>query len=467
MEIQLPFGMRLYVRQTDMIHKVLSAEEYEQAMDHLEQVRKFQLALDCEDWGIQLKEDVCVACLFDKPELYKPKSTTNNNNNSSSSSSTKTGRWRSHRSRSSQADPKNKKTMQRCDVCGNPVCAQHKISPPGTSISFSMCVDCSHDLTSADQQLNAHHPQLLLNLDRLAHFFTRMSLQLCFCVPNLDQLSYRLTHNQRRHSQISLGNSALGFVGAALGVAGAVSMLTPAGPILLLAAVATSATSGTFQATHAGYNKFLSNQQANQLADRVVGWNGLCLGILNALEQLRQDLIREIELSLKRNDNDDEDSSYSQHQRRNGGRRHPNNPYDLDIWNALAVGSFATTRNAMTGVGVTSAFGASYSQAINTSLQGIPVVGAAFSVGCMAMDAASIQSSLKQLTTPSAKALALKQVEHTFPLLIPNNSSIQLEATIIKQAVIDLNARLEQQRREQERELIEQELKGMAEEELR
>ena len=75
--------------------------------------------------------------------------------------------------------------------------------------------------------------------------------------------------------------------------------------------------------------------------------------------------------------------------------------------NNLAVGGFTTSRHAMTGVGVTATMGSAYSQTINASLQTLPVVGAAFSVGCMAMDAVSMSSAFKSLSQPSEKALAL------------------------------------------------------------
>lgn len=239
-------------------------------------------------------------------------------------------------------------------------------------------------------------------------------------------------------------------------------MLTPAGPAILLAAVATSATSGTFQGMHASYNKFLSNKTAHQLADRCLGWHGLCLGILNALEKLRQDLI------VKDQDFVEEQNNSSGSPMKGGGGARPssshvggggNSQHSLEIWNALAVGSFSTTRSAMTGVSVTSAFGASYSQAINTSLQGIPVVGAAFAVGCMAMDANNMASSFTMLNTPAKKAVALQGVEQSFVRNVVTTISPSVDMII--QGVDDLHERMAEQRQEEERRLIEEELQGL------
>jgi hypothetical protein len=43
MEIQLPFGAKLYHRQPEMVHKLLSPENYEQSIDYLEEVRTLGL----------------------------------------------------------------------------------------------------------------------------------------------------------------------------------------------------------------------------------------------------------------------------------------------------------------------------------------------------------------------------------------------------------------------------------------
>lgn len=443
-KVKLDWGGILYCPRPTFVHKLLSTEEYGQAMENLEEVRKLQLSIQSIEWGIKPQVDEsCVACLFRKPEIH-----------SSSRRKRSSYLWRSSSSASSMASdvPIATTKTQRCDVCGNPVCRKHKITMNAGDVEFFiMCVDCSNDLNQTELHLNPHHPQLLPNLQRLVLYYKRMRLQLCFCIPNFAELGHQLTYKQKRDGAISLGNSALGFVGAALGVAGAAAVLTPAGPAILLAAVATSATSGTFQSMHASYNRFLSSKTANQIADRCLGWHGLCLAILNALEMLRKDLIVEendfrldyLKKILDNKNNNEADTK----------------PQSIEILNSLALNSFSTTRSAMTGVGVTSAMGASYSQAINSSLQGIPVVGAAFSVGCMAMDANNMAASVKLLTTPAQKAIALQGVEQSFMRHIPN-SIVSTVAAIMK-AVDGLHLQMAEQRQEDERALIEAELAGL------
>ena len=106
--------------------------------------------------------------------------------------------------------------------------------------------------------------------------------------------------------------------------------------------------------------------------------------------------------------------------------------------------------------GLSASFGASYSQMISTSIQTVPVVGAAFSVGCMAMDASNVASTLKKLQKPTAKAVALHEVEKSFSSQIP--ATIQYEVEALLGAINDLKERQEEVQRNQQQDLIEKEL---------
>mmetsp|Transcript_25729 Transcript_25729/g.27659 ORF Transcript_25729/g.27659 Transcript_25729/m.27659 type:complete len:444 (+) Transcript_25729:22-1353(+) len=230
---------------------------------------------------------------------------------------------------------KNQTRTKYCDVCGNPVCSKH-IIPSEDGQQFRMCADCQFEFTQMFDTTSAHKclcqvtttstsssstssnssssttptklldldhlPHLTHTLERLVHYYTRMMVQLTFCVPNIRELADRLTSKERSNSKIALGTGTISFVGAALGVAGAAALLTPAGPALLLAAVATSASSAALQGTHLGYNAVfdLNQKEVHQLADRILGWHGLCLGILDALEHLRQTLLQQIVATITR-----------------------------------------------------------------------------------------------------------------------------------------------------------------------
>ena len=103
--------------------------------------------------------------------------------------------------------------------------------------------------------------------------------------------------------------------------------------------------------------------------------------------------------------------------------------------------------------------GASYSQMINASIQTVPVVGGAFSLGCMAMDASNIASTLQKLQKPSSKAVALHKVEDSFMLNMP--ATIQGEVEALLGAINDLKERQQEAQRNQQQDLIEQELEEL------
>jgi len=538
MEIELPFGAKLYHRQPEMVHKVLSPEDYEQAMEHLEQVRKLGLTAQGQQWNVDIIDEVCVACLFDKPYANNSvgvydKSTTIASQNakkiskeaaiqkskrnrtswlnrfSSASTSTITSKSKVAaplaKERNGMLTKKRKTTRTKfCDVCGNPVCSKH-ITPAAAGNQFRMCVDCEFDFTQMFETTSSskmtqsginsnlldldHIPQLTQTLDRLLTYYTRMALNLTFCIPNLRELAERLTYKERTNTKITLGTGGISFVGAALGVAGTAALLTPAGPALLLAAVATSASSAAIQGGQAGYNALfnMSLKEANQLADRVVGWHGLCVGILDALEQLRQTLLKQvltitnkdsdgISSARKKNENETKEISAKRMKQEEkdalllrqvlNSRSHMSaidkkntSDQSLEVLNTLALGTYHTTRNGLTGVGLTASMGASYSQMINASIQTVPVVGGAFSLGCMAMDASNIASTLDKLQKPSQKAVSLHKVEASFLSQIP--ATIQHEVEALLGAVNTLKERQQEAQMNQQQDLIEQELEEL------
>jgi len=539
MEIRLPFGGKLYHRQPEIVHKVLSPEDYEQANEHLEQIRRLGLTAQSEQWNVPIIDEVCVACLFDKPYCNATNSSQDNSTTIASQNAKKLskaaaiekskknrrswfGRFSSAststvESKSKVAAPvtkesngmlkKKRKTTRTkfCDVCGNPVCTKH-ITPAAAGNQFRMCVDCQFDFTqmfettSSDKMtqngINSnlldldHIPQLTQTLDRLLIYYTRMALNLTFCVPSLKELVERLTSKERNNTKISLGTGGISFVGAALGVAGTAALLTPAGPLLLLAAVATSASSAAIQGGQLGYNALfnMSLKEANQLADRIVGWHGLCTGILDTLEQLRQTLLQQIvavtsqnsdDDSTDRNTSDNGDTSEMNAKRKEqqekdallmqkvlNSRSHLSGTVEkytsdqsLEVLNTLALGSYHTTRHGLTGVGLTASMGASYSQIINASIQTVPVVGGAFSLGCMAMDASIIASSFNKLQKPSSKGVALHRIGKSFLSRMP--ATIQYEVEALLDAINDLKERQQEAQIIQQQDLIEQELEEL------
>ena len=103
--------------------------------------------------------------------------------------------------------------------------------------------------------------------------------------------------------------------------------------------------------------------------------------------------------------------------------------------------------------------GASYSQMLNASIQTVPVVGGAFSLGCMAMDMTHIASTINKLQKPSEKAVALHNIESSFFSQIP--VTIQHEVAALLGAINILKERQQEAQRSEQQDLIEQELEEL------
>eukprot|EP00980_Cylindrotheca_fusiformis_P022550 scaffold9435_cov137-Cylindrotheca_fusiformis.AAC.6 len=432
-QVALPWGI-LCTRMHNL-HRKLPQQEFQEAMDHLNEMRKLQLALECQKWNVPLQIDGCVGCLLERPE-YKAKRVQQQS------------KWSRFRQRVDSSRNKKPKLWE-CDVCGNLICKFHdRQQQKGGEDNFHMCVDCAFDLNQVEHQLNAYHPHALQNLERLLHLYTRMCIQFSFWLPYVPQLCSQIFQRQRKNAKISLGTTGLGFVGAALGVAGAATMLTPAGPAILIAAMATSATSGTLQATHQGYDRYFASKVTHEISDRLIGWHGLCCGILQTMEQLRKDLLAER-------------MHYTSYATLSNFARNQKANKKNELWNTLAVGSMGMTRSAFTGVGVTSAMGAGYAQVLNSSLQTVPVVGAAFSVTYMAMDAGNIYQHLQQLSTPNSYIVKLQQLQASqIHGGLPHISTLENEVELLGTAIGDLKTRLDRLRLEQEKEQSDKKQEG-------
>ena len=433
MKIDLSFGT-LYTYDLECLHKILNDDQYDQAMESLDQVRRLDVLKNCELFGVEYLEDACVPCMFQRPTVVRSnhQDEINDDNGEDGKEQKPKSRWGRFASRAavktnaSNDGAKRKRICRKCsmncDVCGNPVCKYHILDQD----YFILCCDCSHDLQHVESTLTMNHPDVEKNLFRLLTFYTRLSVQLCREMPTIDKLSEQIDETERRHGAISIGNSTIGFVGASLSLAGtAAALFTPAGPAILLAGVATSASSASLQITHSGWRKVSKMEaQANRRADCILGWHGLCIGILACLEQLRQELLTKHRLLLQQ----------SQQQRVHLRKTNKHNSSlaatsSTSLWKNVAQGGFATTRHTVTGMGA-------YSQVMQTSLQVTPVVGGILAMGFMAMDAANISSTLRNLQQPHQKCLALKAVQESYPVNIQENISGDVK-TLLK-AIDDL-----------------------------
>jgi hypothetical protein len=194
-QVCLLFGT-VYFRTTSFVHKMLTVNEYRDAMEKLEEYRQSLLEMNCMERQVPFESTYCVKCLLaneKKRRLRKPK-------------------------------------VQPCDVCGNPVCPKHKDTPSkkdGNKL-FVMCLDCKQDLDFGT--LDIHNDNLQDKLIRLMTSFDRMVIQLSFCINELcGDVAAKLSSLQVNGSKVKIGTLSASFVSGGLAVAGTLTLLTPAG----------------------------------------------------------------------------------------------------------------------------------------------------------------------------------------------------------------------------------------------
>ena len=199
-EVCLLFG-RLHCRDTGFIHKILSAKEYQKAMEKLEEYRRNIIEMDCHEKNVPCDQSSCAICLLTEPRkrrqlLRKPK-------------------------------------VQICDVCGNPVCLKHKDTlSKDNGQHFVMCFACKKDLNF--DCIDIHSSSLHDQVVRWITSYDRMVIQLSFCINEIcSDVADRLSTLAKSGSKVKIGASAASFVSGGLAVAGTLTLLTPAGVPLL------------------------------------------------------------------------------------------------------------------------------------------------------------------------------------------------------------------------------------------
>jgi hypothetical protein len=198
-EICFLFG-RLYCKDVNFIHKILTVKEYQKAMDKLEEYRRNLLEMECQEKQVPCDHTLCAICLLTNPrrrrQLRKPK-------------------------------------VQVCDVCGNPVCLKHKDTlSKDNGQHFVMCFACKKDFDF--DSIDIHSSNLHDMVVRWITSYDRMVIQLSFCINEIcSDVADKLSSLQANGSKVKIGASAASFVSGGLAVAGTLTLLTPAGVPLL------------------------------------------------------------------------------------------------------------------------------------------------------------------------------------------------------------------------------------------
>ena len=241
------------------------AMEINEAYEALEHMRRVNLELACQELGLlDVDHEECTACLMEGAKKAKEMG---------SPSASRIG-WR-----------KRKKT-DRCLTCGSPCCLVHS-SDVFRQEGITLCNECEK-VFHMDFILSCLTLDSTERRERIYHImdlYDRTVLLLRYSNQYILEVANALEETRKRQSKLNVGGSSAGIVSGVLGVAAAFTILTPAGPPLLIASLlfgggATAVQTGT----EVRQEYFF---QPGKVADRILALYGMLLTILTVTGTLR------------------------------------------------------------------------------------------------------------------------------------------------------------------------------------
>eukprot|EP00535_Pseudo-nitzschia_heimii_P009933 CAMPEP_0197176926 /NCGR_PEP_ID=MMETSP1423-20130617/2699_1 /TAXON_ID=476441 /ORGANISM="Pseudo-nitzschia heimii, Strain UNC1101" /LENGTH=846 /DNA_ID=CAMNT_0042626383 /DNA_START=144 /DNA_END=2680 /DNA_ORIENTATION=- len=179
-----------------------------------------------------------------------------------------------------------------CLICASPTCPSCA-SPNFRKEGITVCLDCERlfeldfivdCVSSADPAEREKHIEYMLDC------YDRCMLLLTYSTQFADQIAASLEDQTKKQDIIGLASSSVGVLSGVLGIAAAASILTPAGPPLLIASLFFGGGATTVQSGTEALN-YLS--EPRKLADRIIALHGMSLSILRVTSTLRDSLMRD------------------------------------------------------------------------------------------------------------------------------------------------------------------------------
>jgi hypothetical protein len=287
------------------------------AYQALEQMRRLNLEMECFDAGItQVDYEQCKTCLLEKkepshfPRLQKFVDEPTWAESSVPRFPRLHNLWgASTSSKSTPLDAKPKPTVvlpriqklmdnrqkalaSPCLICANKCCSTHSSTifrKEGITLCHScerlfelnFIVDC---VSTADAAERSQH------IDHMIDLYDRSLLLLRYSSQFIETIARNLDEKKEQHNKIGLGSSGAGVVSGVLGLAAAATILTPAGPPLLIASLFFGGSASSVQMGSDALNHF---SEPRQLADRIIALHGMIHSILRVTSTLRDAMLRD------------------------------------------------------------------------------------------------------------------------------------------------------------------------------
>lgn len=185
----------------------------------------------------------------------------------------------------------SRKGTSPCLTCGTPVCSSHR-SSDFSKQNIIICLDCAHLFSTEyiiEQIMNNHDEAIRKKLiNGMLEVYDRAMLIFKFSIQFIDEVAMALEENTSRHNKVGLGSSATGVMAGGLGVAAAVTILTPVGPPLLLASILFG---GSATAVNASSEAVNYRCEPNKMADRILTLHSVlvCISRLPAKMDMQEE----------------------------------------------------------------------------------------------------------------------------------------------------------------------------------
>jgi hypothetical protein len=279
-EVRLSFGtlFTTNVTKTKTQKKLATTLELNSAYESWEQARRQSVEEECSKRGISFTEQtmhICFSCIKEPKTQAKPML-------SDASGKPLFPMLYNLRQSGQDAVLNARKSESPCLLCAAVVCNRHS-SEAFRKEGISVCQDCveclDYDFASAPSPQDVDdYVQRLIDLYRRAHLLLQYCSQ--FMLVTADSLEKAT----KQHNHIGVGGSGAGLVSGALGIAAALSILTPAGPPLLVASIVFG---GSATAVQTGSEAYKYYGEPNQFANRILTLQGIAERILVVVRTMR------------------------------------------------------------------------------------------------------------------------------------------------------------------------------------
>lgn len=189
-------------------------------------------------------------------------------------------------------DQRTKANTHPCLICASPSCSSHS-STSFRREGITLCLQCERlfELDFIVDCVSA--PDVIQRAERINYMidcYDRCMLLIQYSTQFVEKIAGCLENQKEQQNKIGLASSSVGVLSGVLGIAAAASILTPAGPPLLIASLFFGGSASTVQTGTEAMNYF---SEPRKLADRIIALHGMSLSILRVTSTLRDAMLRD------------------------------------------------------------------------------------------------------------------------------------------------------------------------------